>query len=115
MRFLKSVTGMKGPPELAIRASFSILASLVALEKHYRPLLGTTQRSPLSETTIINYNPPNLCETRQVFIDLKYGLFNILSSSLKFHSENRNEDYCEILIWNLAVLYLEEGTSTHQR
>ena len=113
MQMLANVCTVKGTPEQAVRAAITMIGSLLVYEKHYRPLLPPSpERGSISEaqmTSPIRYTPPISEDATLVFVDLKFGLFNLLQSTIHFHSENKNEDYCELLLWNLGILYLEES------
>jgi hypothetical protein len=91
-----------------------MIGSLLVYEKHYRPLLPiiqekeSTQEGEVAASTII-YNPQISDDASSVFKNLKFGLFNLIQTSLQFHSDTKNEDYCELLLWNLGILYLEES------
>ena len=111
LNMLLNVCSMKGAPEAAVRAAITMIGSLLVYEKHYRQLLPASigKQSASDISCSISYNPLVSEDATAVFVNLKFELFNSIRNSLQFHSENKNEDYCELLLWNLGILNLEES------
>ena len=96
----------KNAPESFVRASITLLGSLIPYEKQFRAQLVYPDRNT-SKDAAIKYNPGTGYTPKDNLLDLKYGIFESLTSMLKFHVDNKNDDYCELILWNLSILYLE--------
>lgn len=84
----------------------SILSSLIVYEKRY----GYLNEPRDSEN--LKYSPEHSTGCL-VFQNLKYGLKDIFQDLLFLHLKLNNFDYCELVLWNSAILLLEEVLSDH--